>query len=419
VLVVTPLLLIGPHSLKGWHPRRRWELAALLLVMGLATHWVFQGEPSEPWTFHPLVYLAFPFIFWAALRFEATGAISATLILSAIPLWHTAHGSGPFARTALPESAPLASGPRSRRELSAPSLERRNSHNLFLLQSFLSAVNICGLLLAAALGERRRAQLEVSILNWELHQSLERLARAQSEFVARERLAALGELSAILAHEVRNPLSAISNCVSLLRTQPEPKSGPREQPMLDIISEEVQRLDQLVHELLDFARPVQPHPRPEPLDAVVEGALSAALRSQTSHSPVTVQREVAPDLPPALVDVPLLHMALSNLFTNALQAMPEGGALHVRIERADKAAQRLQLSISDTGRGMTPEVQRRIFEPFFTTRANGTGLGLPIVRRIVEGHQGEVEVRSTEGRGTTFTVRLPCMESARPQPAGL
>jgi signal transduction histidine kinase len=152
---------------------------------------------------------------------------------------------------------------------------------------------------------------------------------------------------------------------------------------------------------------------------VVEGALSAALRSQTSHSPVTVQREVAPDLPPALVDVPLLHMALSNLFTNALQAMPEGGALHVRIERADKAAQRLQLSISDTGRGMTPEVQRRIFEPFFTTRANGTGLGLPIVRRIVEGHQGEVEVCSTEGRGTTFTVRLPCMESARPQPAGL
>jgi signal transduction histidine kinase len=165
-----------------------------------------------------------------------------------------------------------------------------------------------------------------------------------------------------------------------------------------------------VRGLLDFARPVQPQPRPEPLEQVVEGALSAALRSQTTSSQVTVQREMAPDLPLALVDVQLLHVALSNLFTNALQAMPQGGDLSVRIEREKHAeSPRLQLSISDTGTGMSPEVQQRIFEPFFTTRATGTGLGLPIVRRIVEGHSGKVEVRSTQGRGTTFTVRLPCM----------
>lgn len=92
--------------------------------------------------------------------------------------------------------------------------------------------------------------------------------------------------------------------------------------------------------------------------------------------------------------------------------MPGGGGLHVRIERdPDARAPRLRLSISDTGPGMTPEVLKRIFEPFFTTRATGTGLGLPIVRRIVEGHAGEVEVHSAEGRGTTFTVRLPCAAS--------
>jgi signal transduction histidine kinase len=123
---------------------------------------------------------------------------------------------------------------------------------------------------------------------------------------------------------------------------------------------------------------------------------------------------VEPDLPLALVDVQLLHVALSNLFTNALQAMPVGGDLQVRIEREkDAKASRLRLSISDTGVGMTPEIQQRIFEPFFTTRAKGTGLGLPIVRRIVESHSGDVAVQSALGLGTTFTVWLPFAEPSR------
>lgn len=297
MLVVTPLLLTWAHGVKDWPRRRHWELGAFLLLMGLATHVVFHGEPSAPWTFHPLVYLAFPFIFWAALRFEMAGSIYATVVLSAVALWHTAHGTGPFAETDSQERPPIASTttrPLSSPGLFAPLEEQKNRHSLFLLQSFLGAVNLCGLLLAAALGERRRAQLEVSILNWELHQSLERLARTQSELVARERLAALGELSATLAHEVRNPLGAISNCVSALRRLPKQRLEVHEQPLLDIISEEVQRLERLVRELLDFARPVHPQPRPEPLEAVVEGALSAVLRSQAAHASVTVRREVEP-----------------------------------------------------------------------------------------------------------------------------
>jgi signal transduction histidine kinase len=279
------------------------------------------------------------------------------------------------------------------------------------LPSGLLLVSLSGLLLAAVLSERRRAQLKVSRLNLELRQSLEVLARTQSELVARERMAALGELSSTLAHEVRNPLGAITNCVSTLRHLPGRRPDAQEEPLLDIIVEEVQRLDQLVHRLLDFARPVQPQPQPEALEEVMDEALCAALRAQATSSRVTVRREVTGGLPPALVDLPLLHVALSNLFTNALQAMPEGGDLHVRLEREQRTGPpRLQLSISDTGRGMSLEVQRRIFEPFFTTRASGIGLGLPIVRRIVESHLGELEVQSTEGQGTTFTVRLPCVE---------
>jgi len=395
VLVLTPLLLTWLQGFKDWSSRRRWELGALVLVLGLATHAIFSSESSAHWTFHPLIYLAFPFILWAALRFEAHGTTAATLILSAVAMWNTDHGRGPFA--------------------ALPSLGGEDdTQGLFLLQSFLGAISISGLLLAAALGERRRAQLKVSTLNQELRQSLEMLARTQSELVTRERMAALGELAATLAHEVRNPLGAISNCVSALRHLPGARADKQDEPLFDIITEEVQRLDELVRGLLDFARPVQPQPRPEPLELVVEGALSAALRARSCASQITVQREVAPDLPPALVDVQLLHVALSNLFTNALQAMPQGGDLNVRIEREEDAGPpRLRLSISDTGPGMAPELQKRIFEPFFTTRATGTGLGLPIVRRIVEGHSGEVEVHSTEGQGTTFTVRLPCAEPLR------
>ena len=402
MLVITPLLLTWLRGSKEWKLQRRWELGALIPVLAVAAHLIFSSKLSEQWTFHPLLYLAFPVMLWAALRFEAHGTTITTLILSAVAIWYTDHGVGPFIRGLPAETASAGTSFSHFHEPEGPSL--------FMLQSFLAAISISGLLLAAALGERRRAQHKVSALNQELSQSLGILARTQSELVARERMAALGELAATMAHEVRNPLGAITNCVSALHHLPGKHLDAQQASLLEIIAEEVQRLDELVRGLLDFARPVQPQPRPEPLEPVVEGALSAALRSQTTSSRVTVQREMAPNLPLALVDVQLLHVALSNLFTNALQAMPQGGDLSVRIERELHAeAPRLQLSISDTGTGMSPEVQQRIFEPFFTTRATGTGLGLPIVRRIVEGHSGEVEVRSTQGRGTTFTVRLPCV----------
>ncbi len=406
MLVLTPLLLTWLRGSKEWKLGRHWELGVLVPVLILAAHFIFSSELSETWTFHPLIYLAFPVMLWAALRFEAHGTTLTTLSLSAVALWYTEHGVGPFIQRLPQASASLGT--------SLSPFQKPDGPSLFMLQCFLAALSISGLLLAAALGERRRAQQKVSSLNQELRQSLEALARTQSELVARERMAALGELAASMAHEVRNPLGAIANCITALRQLPGRRPDTQQESLHEIIVEEVQRLDELVRGLLDFARPVEPQPRPEPLEPVVEGALSAALRAQAISSQVTVQREVAPDLPLALVDVQLLHVALSNLFTNALQAMPQGGDLNVRIEREQRAdASRLQLSISDTGTGIAPEVQQRIFEPFFTTRATGTGLGLSIVRRIVEGHSGEVEVRSTVGRGTTFTVRLPSAEPPR------
>jgi signal transduction histidine kinase len=139
---------------------------------------------------------------------------------------------------------------------------------------------------------------------------------------------------------------------------------------------------------------------------VVDGALNASLRSGPAR--ITVSRTVEEGLPPVAVDPQLLHVALTNLFTNAVQAMPDGGTLTTKLEPdTHGGAPHARLTISDTGHGMAPEVRARIFEPFFTTRASGTGLGLAIVRRIVDSHHGEVAVQSTVGQGTTFTVWLP------------
>ncbi|MCY1018444.1 MASE1 domain-containing protein [Pyxidicoccus sp. MSG2] len=385
VLVVAPLLLTWlTGGTARWTPRRGAELAALLVCLGVATHLVFRTPPpTAPDTvaFHPMTYLAFPFLLWAALRFEARGSSLATAVLSTVALWHTAHGCGPFALAAW--------------------------HNLSLayLQSFLAAASMSGLLLASALGERRRAQDEVSHLNQELRDSLRTLATTQAELVRSERMAALGELSATVAHEVRNPLGAISNAVAALRRLAPDMVGPAG-TMLDVMDEEVQRLDLIVNDLLDFARPMKPRLQPQPLPPVVEGALSASLRSGPAH--ITVSHTLDESLPPVAVDPQLLHVALTNLFTNAMQAMPGGGTLTTKLEPDTHAgAPHARLTISDTGHGMAPEVRARIFEPFFTTRASGTGLGLAIVRRIVDSHHGEVSVHSTVGQGTTFTVWLP------------
>ena len=386
VLVVAPLLLTWlTGGTDRWTPRRGGELAALMVCLAFVTHLVFRtAPPTAPdiVAFHPMTYLAFPFLLWAALRFEARGSTLATAVLSTVALWHTAHGCGPFAQAAW--------------------------HNISLafLQSFLAAASLSGLLLASALGERRRAQDEVSHLNQELRDSLRTLAATQAELVRRERMAALGELSATVAHEVRNPLGAISNAVAALRRLAPKAMVGTAGTMLDIMDEEVRRLDLIVTDMLDFARPMEPRLHPQPLPPVVEGALTASLRSGPAH--ITVSRAVDESLPPVAMDSQLLHVALTNLFTNAVQSMPGGGTLTTKLEPGTHAgAPHARLTISDTGHGMAPEVRARIFEPFFTTRVSGTGLGLAIVRRIVDSHHGEVSVDSAVGQGTTFTVWLP------------
>jgi signal transduction histidine kinase len=264
-----------------------------------------------------------------------------------------------------------------------------------------------GLENAELYGEARRRVDELSRLNEEnarlyedLRRSYAELARAQEQLIQQERLAALGQLAAVVAHEVRNPLGVIFNSLGALRRLLQPQGDPK--MLLDIVGEEADRLNRIVGDLLDFARPATPRLRAEPLDRVLDEAAQAAAAEAAGR--VRVERDVPTDLPQVPMDARLVRQALLNVMSNAVQAMDGGGTLTVRARAEDGA---VRVEIADTGSGIPEEVRHRIFEPFFTTRATGTGLGLAVVKRILDDHRATIEVESTEGAGTRFVVRLP------------
>jgi signal transduction histidine kinase len=259
--------------------------------------------------------------------------------------------------------------------------------------------------LVQAAGAHFAAAVETERLVTDLRRSYADLARAQAQLVERERLAAIGELAAVVAHEVRNPLGVLFNSLGSLRKLLGADVAGPAATLLEIMDEEATRLNHIVRDLLDFARPTPPALSRDNLEAVVEEAVDAALGEARGR--VELVREIG-ELPLVPMDARLVRQALLNLVDNAVQAMPRGGRLTVRLGADEMGATRAaRLEIEDTGPGIAPDVERRIFEPFFTTRASGTGLGLAVVKRIVDGHRGLLRVDTVEGRGTTFTVWLP------------
>ena len=259
-------------------------------------------------------------------------------------------------------------------------------------------------------------QLGLAVLSARLYEDLRgsyaELARAQKELVDRERLAALGELSASIAHEVRNPLGVIFNSVGSLRRLLKPQGDVA--LLIDIVGEEADRLNRMVGDLLDYSRPVRPALEPLPLQPLIQEALQAA-RQQIGAPADGVKDllEVAAGVETLRADTRLLRQALINLFLNAYQAMPRAGTLAVYASRVVRDGVPLaQVSIKDTGGGVLAEARKKIFEPFFTTKAMGTGLGLAVVRRIVEGHGGTIELVSAAG-GAEFLLHLPLEGGSR------
>lgn len=227
----------------------------------------------------------------------------------------------------------------------------------------------------------------------QLQASMEQLRRA-------DRLSALGELSAGLAHEIRNPLGALEGAVEILR-RPELSPATR-QEFAEMAGKEVVRLKGLLTHFLEFARPEAPQRTLIELPLLLESV--RRLTGETARmAGITVSIEA---LQPAaaLVDAERIKQVLLNLVLNAIQAMPSGGEIVLRLLRSEEE---VLLEVADQGVGIPEENLERIFDPFFTTRADGTGLGLSIAYQIIHRHGGHLSVSNNPGRGATFRVRLP------------
>jgi len=232
----------------------------------------------------------------------------------------------------------------------------------------------------------------------------EQLRQSRAQLVQSEKLASIGQMAAAVAHGLRNPLASLRAAAQLARHRVD---APVAREQLDAIVEQVDRLDLRIAHLLQFSRPAPFHPLRESVRALVDGAL-AGFTELLRQRKVELALHAPATLPDIQVDPMRLEQALTELVSNALDAMPDGGRLEVatRAESGSSGAG-VVVEVTDSGRGIAPEILPNLCEPFFTTRPEGTGLGLAIAKRYVEEAGGRLDIASTVGRGTTVRIWLP------------
>ena len=271
--------------------------------------------------------------------------------------------------------------------------------NLFF---FLAAIVINRFVL-----ENRRQSQRYRELAETLEETNRQLAQAQEEKRRTERLAALGQLSAGLAHELRNPLAIIQGSSEMLAKRAASGDGLTAE-LAENISGEVNRLNTLITRFLNFARPSDLHLRPEPLAPLLDRALKH-VHDRWPDARVAVERSYADGLAPAPLDADMCEQAFTNLFLNAYEAMDAGGGT-LRVSFAPSKSngrEGVEVEIADSGPGIPPELTTQIFNPFFTTKKAGVGLGLSIVSKIIDDHRGSIRVTSEPGKGARFRVFFP------------
>ncbi len=233
---------------------------------------------------------------------------------------------------------------------------------------------------------------------------LREVRQLQAQVQRAERLAAVGDLAAGVAHEIRNPLSSIKGYAAYFGAKF--SQGSEEHQAARVLGREADRLNRAVSELLEFARPSDCRPTATDMPDLLEHTLRLVRQDAALHN-VETALDVEPGLPPVLLDPDRFAQALLNLYLNAIQSMrANGGTLRVRAA-LDESRQRVLVDVEDQGEGIEPANLDRIFDPYYTTKNQGTGLGLAIVHKIVEAHSGEMDVRSTPGQGSRFRIALP------------
>jgi two-component system sensor histidine kinase HydH len=269
-----------------------------------------------------------------------------------------------------------------------------SSLTYILLASFLIVISIEPL-----------KQVLKNIFSWIYPESKEafNFLYAFDQKLEREKSMLLEEMAPVLAHEIRNPLGSIKGAAQYLRSEVMTDEDKR---LIDVIIEEVNRLNSVVNQFLSYAKPYSLNLKLQDVNAVITKAISI-VKANDLMEKIVIEEELRPELPLVNVDAEQLIQVILNIAVNALEAMPEGGKLTFRTRRIDSdQGEAVGISIRDTGKGIKKDELRNVFKPFFTTRERGVGLGLAICQRIIKSHGGHIRVKSIPGRGSIFYIRL-------------
>ena len=252
--------------------------------------------------------------------------------------------------------------------------------------------------------ELQAGEEELRATNEELQAANEELKEAQEQLIRSEKLAVIGQLAGAVGHELRNPLGAIKNATYYIKGKLDRSElgqrEPRVTEFLDIINDEITASNKIINDLLGFSRTRKPSVVPTRIEKVIDDTLSLIPLPEN----IELDRKPGTGLPEVKIDPDQIQQVLANVITNAVEAMPEGGRLTITASEVEKF---LEMKITDTGSGIAPEIAGKIFDPLFTTKAKGIGLGLAVCKSIIERHEGNIEVNSEVGKGTTFTIRIP------------
>jgi signal transduction histidine kinase len=369
-LFIIPLSVFCLLQSRRGHirPMIRLYVWASLIAIGAAA-WIFDGLVSPAWVL----------FFWSV-------TIAGILMRPASALWMSAGVAAYYVLMLILSKAGLYTPP-----LVPGAAGREYVHMSLVLIMLVFNVGILTYLNMRSLQQALQALRERS----------RQLQAAQEELLRREKLAVLGQVAGSVGHELRNPLNVMSNAVYFLRTVLSDADGNVKE-YLDILRNEITDSERIVSDLLDSVRTKPPQPAPIGVREAVEQTLS-----KLAIPPVVrVELDLPAALPPLWADAQQLHQVLRNLISNAVEAMPDGGTLQITAT-ADEVRNNVTIRVHDSGIGMTPEQLGKLFQPLFTTKVRGIGLGLVVVKNLIEANKGKVEVQSDVGKGTRFSITLP------------
>jgi len=381
-VVLVPALLLVANRLSGRGgrvtPIRMIEGSLLGLGIVVVGTYVFANLPSGPETSPALLYAPIPLLIWAALRFGLSGISAAMLVVTFEAIWGAMHGHGPF-------------------------LQQSPAENALALQMFLIVTGTPLMFLSVLLEDDRRSQQA-------LHEVEDDARRHREQINLLSRVSLLGEMTASLAHELNQPLSAIiSNANAGMRYIERGKDDPaRLRDILGDVESDANRAYDIIRNVRNTIKKGDPARRQIDLNELVTNVAHVVRPDAVGYS-CEVETSLAKDLPPIEGDPVQIQQVLVNLVSNALDAMRQTptGRRKVEISTAGKGESEVRLSVRDHGTGIPAEAHDRLFDQFFTTKEHGLGMGLAIVRSIVEAHGGKIHAENVADGGACFYFTLP------------